>query len=121
MPASIAYLQAAEVDALHGSHRGDPAKLAVVEEEQAEVAPPRGDGTVHDVAASYIHVVVRLRPFPDGNLRVAHSGTYRIYGKNAWQVLDGDELGDVVVDADERGLSAGAICARLERITEPLW
>src|SRR5688572_23567815 len=98
MQASIAYLRAEEVDELHGTQRGDPAKLAAIEDSQAAVA----DGTVHDVAASYIQVVVRIHAFPNGNRRVAHRGTYRIYGRNGWQVVDGDELGEVVVDADER-------------------
>jgi prophage maintenance system killer protein len=121
MPASIAYLRADEIEELHGTRSGDPAKLAEIERAQAAVAASDSNATVRDVAASYIQVVVHVRAFPDGNRRVAHRGTYRICGRNGWQVLDGDELADVVSDADERNLSAPAIRDRLERITEPLW
>lgn len=121
MQAPVVYLRADEIDELHGTATGDPAKLQQVERAQAEAVPPIGDGDVHDGAAAYLHTVVRLKPYPDGNRRVAFRGTYRIYGRNSWQVVDSDELGEIVVAADECHLSPGAICERLQQIVERLF
>lgn len=123
MPASapVAYLRAQEIDELHDTAEGDPAKLRHVEQAQARTVPPIGDGDVHDCAASYVHTVVQVHAFPRDNRRVAFRGTYRIYGRNGWQVIDGDELGEIVVAADERHLSPGAICERLQLIVEQLF